>query len=181
MTEKNILWMKYSTCIGLQQFLKGCKIGCREQWTIIKNSYENLRVCENIMDIQEEKHKLLFNCFLYAFCQNQFSIIVDHIAAIVDYLDLKNLKSEYDKHFKPFRVIANGMKHLNRSIKELTKKSVRGNIQFYNFSGSKITFGEASAECLSEEPLRKTEELFEKINIILSEEMQNLHGKIRKS
>ncbi len=180
MTEKNIWWVKYSTCVGLQQFLKGCVIGCRKQWTIIKNGYENLKTGENIKEIQEENQKLLFNCFLYAFCQNQFSIILDHIAAILECQDLKNLKSENENYFKPFRLIANGMKHLNRSIMELTKKSVRGNIQFYNLDGSKITFGDASAECISEEPLRKTEELFEKIYIILSEEMQKLHEKISK-
>ena len=179
MTEKNILWVNYSTCIGLQKFLKGCEIGCREQWTIIKNSYENLKAREKIMVFREENQKLLFNSFLYAFCQNQFSIIVDHLAAILECQDLKELKSEYENHFMPFRVVANGMKHLNRSIGELTKKSVHGNMQFYNLVDSKITFGDVSAECLSEEPLRTTEELFVKVDIILSEEMQKLQEKIR--
>ncbi len=181
MNEKNILLVKYSTCIGLKQFLKGCVIGCRKQWEIIKSGYESLKVDENVKDIQEESQTLLFNCFLYTFCQNQFSIILDHIAAILDCQDLKNLKSENESHFKPFRIVANGMKHLNRSIGELIKNTVSGNIQFYNLDGSKITFGDANVEYVTEEPLRKTEELFEKIDIILSEEMQKLHEKISKA
>ena len=181
MVEKNILWEKYTTCQGLQSFLKGCVIGCRKQWEIVKNDYKNLKTYENITETKEKIQLLLFNCFLYAFCQNQFSIILDHLSAILDCRDLKDLKSENDNHFKSFRVIANGMKHLNRSVRELIKKRVGGNIKFYNLEGSKITFGDASAECVSEEPLIKTEELFKKIEIILSEELQKLHERISKT
>lgn len=52
MDEKNVLWVKYSTCGGLQYFLKGCAIGCRKQWEIIKNGYENLKADDKIVDIQ---------------------------------------------------------------------------------------------------------------------------------
>ena len=168
MSEKYELEVKYKICVGLHIFLKGCVDGCRSQWEVIKKKYE------------EKSQALLFNCFLYSFCQNRIAIILDHSAAILNNQELKDLKSKHKSHFKPFKVIANGMKHLNNMIGGLIEKSESGNIQFYNFFGTKITFGDASVECISEEPLKKTEMIFEKAEKIISEALLELQDKISK-
>ncbi len=168
LSEKHELESKYKTCIGLHLFLTDCIDGCRSQWELIKKKYE------------EKSQKLVFNCFLYTFCQNQIAIILDHLAAILNNQELKNLKSKHKSHFKPFKVVANGMKHLNNMIGGLIEKSKTGNIQFYNFFGTKITFGDDSVECISEEPLKKTEIIFEKAGKIISEALLELQERIRE-
>ncbi len=177
MTEKQNLWIRHSTCLGLENFLVGCMYGCRNQWNIIKTSYDRMRETMDIQEIQKVTKELLFNCFLYVFCQNQFSIILDHITAILGTPELNKLKSESANHFKPFKVVANGMKHLNRSIKELSKSNERETMQFYNFSGTKLTFGDSNAECISEEPLIITEELYSKIKPMISRAREKLYNK----
>ncbi|MEE9377432.1 MAG: hypothetical protein V3V33_05295 [Candidatus Lokiarchaeia archaeon] len=168
MSEKKELEIKYKTSNGLHLFLKDCIDGCRSQWELINKKYE------------EKSQALLFNCFLYSFCQNQIAIILDHLAAILHNQELKDLNSRHKSHFKPFKVIANGMKHLNNMIKGLIDKSKTGNIQFYNFFGTKITFGDTRVECISKEPLKKTEMIFVKADKIISRALLELQERIRK-
>lgn len=181
--EKNILWAKYHTCIGLYNFLKGCLKGCRMQWEIVKNDKENVKMHASVsaIEIQEKSQALLFNCFLYAFCQHQFSLILHYLAEILDNQELKNLMSEYKSHFKSFNVIANKMKHLNRTVNELIKKTDKGAIQFYNLFGTKLTFGDDSIEYFSEEPLKKTEEVFEKGEPIILNALKELYNRFIKA
>ncbi|MHA1285216.1 MAG: hypothetical protein ACTSQP_22175 [Promethearchaeota archaeon] len=177
--ERNIIQIKYRTCVALQQFLKGCVMGCRKQWELIKQENEDFKTEKgNIQRIQEKSYSLLFDCFLYAFCQNQVAIILNQLAGILNSQDLKALIRKYDSHFKPYKRIANGMKHLNREVKKLIETSARGNIQFYNFFGTEITFDDTRAECISEEPLKITESLYKRFEDILTIELENLNKRL---
>lgn len=91
MSEKHVLWVKYTTCFNLNIFLEGCVKGCRSQWQILRNDYDEYNT-----------DKLLFDCFLYVFCQHQFSFTFNHIVGILDNKDLRILKSKYESYFKPF-------------------------------------------------------------------------------
>ena len=177
MTEKDNLWVKYSTGIGLHYFLKGCVKGCRKQWETVKKNSEELFTLKSAsaLEYQEKNHELLFNCFLYAFCQNQVAIILNPLASILENQTLKDLYSQYKNHFKSFKVVANGMKHLNTEVGKLIKKNETSNIQFYNLFGTILTFGDASVDCFSEKPLKKTEEVFEKADPIIVKALEKLH------
>jgi len=181
MCGKDNLWVKYQTCDSLNDFLRGCLKGCRKQWERIKENYENLRKTNSVDEIRNKAQILLFDYFIYCFCQSQISLIINHIAGILnatlDNQELKHLKANYNNHFRPYSIVANGMKHLNRMINELSKKDTRHNVIFYNMADTKIDFGDTNAECVSEEPLKITEELFQKADKIISSALQSLREK----
>ncbi len=180
MTENDILQKNYKTGIGLHNFIRSCVIGCRLQWEQVKKKSEELLALgtATALEYQEKNHEQLFSCFLYAFSHNQVSIFLDPLASILENQALKDLFSQYKSHFKPFKIVANGMKHLNTEVKKLINRSETSNVQFYNLFGNNLTFGDDSVDCFSEEPLKRTEELFEKANPIIEEALEELKQKI---